>query len=311
MRRLEALAAAAMMLFLFGCTQLPEETADASDAIWNGTPTDDFPAVGALTEDGAAFCTGTLVDEVTVLTAAHCVDFIDSVGGADIRFYTGPGAPGALEGGVPVVDALSHPDWDGLTADIGLAFLGEPCGETPQFVNVEDMMPFHWKGRDVTLVGYGITADDLDDSGLKLMTEVGIYAFDEDIFFHYTVGTNACFGDSGGPALYEFEEGWRVVGVISGVFDHVHADSSCIGGGGYHIRPDIYADWLHEQAEINVEPSDDDDDDDDTTDDDTVDDDVGGPLDDEAGGCQCRQGTVGARGFCALALLVALLRVRR
>lgn len=312
MFRSEAFAAGMAMLFVVtSCTphSCPQDTLGA--AIWNGTPTDEFQPVGALTADGDAFCTGTLVDATSVLTAAHCVDYIESAAGAEIRFYTGAGDPGPLEGGLLVNDAVSHPDWDGWAADIGLVFLDESAVETPQFVNVEEMLPFHWEGERVTLVGYGITEDGLDDSGLKLMTEVEIYAFDEDVFFHYSAGTNACFGDSGGPALYEFEDGWCVVGVLSVVFGHLYKDSSCVGGGGYQIRTDLYADWLQDLATINTEPGDDDTADDDSDDDAAQDDDTTLPLDDEDGGCRCTQGPVGARGLGSLALLAALLLLRR
>jgi len=296
-----------------GCAQPPVTVDAVSAGIWNGTPTEEWPAVGALTEGGEAFCTGTLVDPTTVLTAAHCVDDIEDAGGADLRFYTGPGAQGALPGGVEVVDVLAHPDWDGWNADIGVVFLGEACDEAPAAVNTEEMLPFQWQGLDATLVGYGITADGQDDAGQKLMTEAEIYAFDEDVFFHYTAGTNACFGDSGGPALYEFEDGWRVIGVLSMVFGHEYEDSTCVGGGGYQIRTDLYADWVAEHAAINEEPTDDDDsagDDDDVSDDDiNTDDDI--TADENEAGCQCREGGRAGGGFGGVLALVAVLGARR
>jgi V8-like Glu-specific endopeptidase len=287
------LALATLLLWTWGCAPPPLDSSTVDEAIWNGDPTSDFPAVGALTADGGAFCTGALVDEVTVLTAAHCVDHILTSPGADVRFYTGAGGAEPLEGGIAVVDAESNPGWNGSNADIGLVYLEQAAEEVPQFVQVDEMPPGEWEGRFVTLVGYGITEDGLVDSGTKMKTEVQIYAFDEDVFFHYTVGTNGCFGDSGGPALYEQDGRWWVVGVLSALFGH-RTEQVCVGGGGYEARPDVYADWISERADINVEPGGDDDDDDDDTmgdDDDTGsagdDDDDDAALDDGAGGCQC------------------------
>lgn len=302
----------------WGCSSGPATTWATHDAIWNGEPTGDFPGVGALTVEGEAFCTGTLIDEFTVLTAAHCVDAIHGYAGADVRFFTGPGATGPLEGGIVIEDAEGHPDWNGSNADMGVVYLTDPSDAPPVFVQVDEMIPGDWEGRRVTLVGYGITGDGLDDSGLKMMTEVAIYAFDEDVFFHYTAGTNACFGDSGGPALHEADGRWWVVGVLSAVFGHKHIDQVCVGGGGYQIRPDVYTDWLQEMAEYNVEAGDDDDsgsagDDDDTgsagDDDDTGD---GESLDEGGGGCQCTtaEGVRVSPGWTLLLLSGVLSRRR-
>ena len=143
------------------------------------------------------------------------------------------------------------------------------------------------------------------------------------MFFHYTAGTNACFGDSGGPALYEQEGRWWAVGVLSTVFGHAQEDQVCVGGGGYQIRPDLYADWLAEWADYNVDDGDDDDsaagddddtggddddqgdDDDDDDDDATIDDD-----DDGEGGCACsaRPGAPGAAAIGLVMLVVAITR---
>ena len=310
-------AALCVSVATVGCTSPPAATDAWDHAIWNGTPTEDFPAVGALTVEGAAFCTGTLIAPTTVLTAAHCVDYMDGVAGADLRFFTGQGEAGLLDGGAVVDNAESHAACDGWVGDIGLVYLAEPVDEVPQFVNVDEMLPGTWQGRNVTLVGYGITGDGLDDSGLKLMTEVQVYAFDEDVFFHYTAGTNACFGDSGGPALYEVDGRWTVVGVLSGIFGHMHDDSVCIGGGGYQIRPDVYADWIEENAAINDDTAGDDDDtadddDDDTADDDDDDDAVEGePLEDSEGGCQCRKVDPARSPLAALLVLATMIAAHR
>jgi len=310
-----------VLMGLWGCKTPEPPTWSEDAAIWNGDPTSDFPAVGALTRNGSAFCTGTLIDEYTVLTAAHCVDYVESTGLTGVEFYTGPGDTGSLDGGIAVVDAASHPDWNGTNADIGVMVLDEPCAEAPMFVQVEEMLAGEWEGRLITLVGYGVTEDDADDSGIKMKTEVRVYAFDADVFFHYTAGTNACFGDSGGPALYEQEGRWWAVGVLSTVFGHARQDQVCAGGGGYQIRPDLYADWLSEWADYNIDTGDDDDsaagDDDDTAgdDDDDVSDDDDASDDDGEGGCACsstpRAPTAGLAWIAALvAVLTRLGRAR-
>ena len=308
---MQRIGLAMVLAMIAGCSGMPGAASGDVEldeaAIWNGTPTSDFPAVGALVADGGAFCTGTLVAPDVVLTAAHCTEFMDGHADADMRFATGPGAPGVLEGGIPLNDWLAHPEYDGWNADIGLAFLDDVVDMDPTWILADEMHDSEWIGRIVTLVGYGITGDGLYDSGEKLETEVEVYAFDDDVFFHYTAGTNACFGDSGGPALYELDDGWRAVGVLSAVFPHLYEDQICVGGGGYQVRVDLYVDWIEEYAEVNVEPADDDDDDVSEADDDDT------SLDDGSQACQCMlpaSRTTESKLLLTL-LLLAWLRVRR
>jgi len=295
---------AAVALTLVGCTTLPDvDLEQVDDAMWNGELTAEFPAVGALVRDGDARCTGTLIDPGVVLTAAHCVDGLTPGEIAEMSFYTGPGSPGPLDGGLPVEDALPHPDYNEVNADLALVFLTVDATEEPVWVWDTDMSPGGWNGTLVTLVGYGITEDGADDAGQKRRTEVEVYAFDEDVFFHYQDGTNACFGDSGGPALWSDGERWWDVGVISALFPHIYKDQVCVGGGGYEIRADVYLAWIEEYALINQEPAPGDDDDAD-------DDDDGVPLDDGQG-CQCTAAGAGPGPGAVVWLLTALLVVRR
>lgn len=291
------------LLVLAGCAPLPDDAPDTAAApIWNGEITADFPAVGALVRDGEARCTATLIDPRVALTAAHCVDGLTPADIDALTFYTGPGSPGPLSGGIPLEDVLPHPDYNDINADLALLFLAIDAAEEPIWVWDQPMVEAEWSGTLIELVGYGITGDGEDDAGQKRSTQVELYALDEDVFFHYLEGTNACFGDSGGPALWFDGERWWDLGVISALFPFVHKDLICIGGGGYEIRADLYLDWLAEHAEINAEPDPGDDDDD-------GDDDQG--LEDSQG-CQCAADpAVGAGTLATMAALLALAARRR
>ena len=96
-----------LLLTASGCGPWLEEPPETATApIWNGTLTADYPAVGALTWDGDARCTVTLVAPDAVLTAAHCIQGLSPDDSAEMSVYFGPGSPGPLHGDHPVSDAL-------------------------------------------------------------------------------------------------------------------------------------------------------------------------------------------------------------
>ena len=57
-----------------------------SSAIMGGTTERGYAAVGALLEDGDPFCTGTLVSDTVVVTAAHC---LVGVAASEVSFFIG------------------------------------------------------------------------------------------------------------------------------------------------------------------------------------------------------------------------------
>ncbi len=295
------------LLAVTGCDPgLDAPPAATAEPIWNGDPTDDFPAVGALTWDGDTRCTVTLIAPDVALTAAHCVEGLSAADIAELTVYLGPGAVGPLYGDLAVADALPHPEYNQVNADIALVFLADDAPVEPIWIWDEPMDQDAWIDTLIELVGYGVTDDDLDDAGEKRTTRVELYAFDEDVFFHYLGGTNACFGDSGGPALwYDDDHGrWWDLGVISALFPFIHEDQVCVGGGGYEIRVDLYRDWIAEHTDHNQEwdPGDDDDGGD-----------GDGTLGDDGQGCQCGQagGERRTLGTVPVLLLAGLLAARR
>ena len=85
-----------------------------------------FPWAAALFIDGAWFCTGTLISDSFLLTAAHCVEgasYFDIVlGSVDIR------NPSDHRVEVTSYSAVVHPQWshNQLTNDIALIQLPSP-----------------------------------------------------------------------------------------------------------------------------------------------------------------------------------------
>jgi hypothetical protein len=179
------------------------------------------------------FCSGTLVREDVVLTAAHCTDFLveegeDGFGPDDLRISFDP------EGDAPyytVDHIVVHPDW--FTAgpcfgnskhaclappaeDIALVFLDDPVTDvTPAPIAEEGYLDaLDLKSETFTVVGYGtdefITGSAASPMAITVFDGIRSYrdvtvitehdAF-PDRFLKITAGV--CFGDSGGPLFHD------------------------------------------------------------------------------------------------------------
>ena len=179
------------------------------------------------------FCTGTLVAENVVLTAAHCMDFFGVEGGLPIEALriTFDPTPDATSTYYYVESIVIHPDWPtrpelkgnskrlGLAPpaeDIALVWLttevsGIEPAPIPDEVGVLDQL--NLTGETFTVVGYGLQGFVIGsifspaqvwlDSGNRNYKDVTVITEDEafaDRFVKITAST--CFGDSGGPLFH-------------------------------------------------------------------------------------------------------------
>lgn len=196
-----------------------------------------WPGV-VLIESDSGLCTGTLIAEEWVLTAAHCIsDRADVYGGStNIRSFTWRGAATGLAHPAYSADAFSH--------DVGLYRLDSPhpaaLGEMDLVDPVTDGDLFG-PGETLTAVGWGIdetgdisndlrqaTLDVYDAGQCEEVTEPGL--FDRDTMLclfhpdHFT-----CSGDSGGPIVSTRGGRRTVVGVTS--FGNQGCDSISVAAG--------------------------------------------------------------------------------
>jgi MYXO-CTERM domain-containing protein len=220
-----------------------------------------FPAVGALLDDsGSFFCTGTLIRSDVVLTAAHCLAFLEPNAQLGFTFVndTHSGALASVKAkrfvfhegfsfdGIP-------PQGVGQPNDIGLIVLDKPVTDvTPIKLPTAEEAKLLATGTELTLVGYGvITPTGEDEGGVKFDAVTDLVTVAEfELQLSSTGQPQNCYGDSGGPALATLGGGERVVGVVSrsaGAEDDPNCDK-----GGIDTRVDAYLDWI--AAQLGEEP---------------------------------------------------------
>jgi MYXO-CTERM domain-containing protein len=196
-----------------------------------------------------------------VLTAAHCVepDFL----GTEIPGFTL--ANDTVTSPPPVVAGLryvQHELFDinvelqpGLQQfyDIGLLWLAEPITTTDpmQIATPAEAEAGLVAGLDLQLVGYGRTSNETFEAGVKHDAIADLVDFNtSELQISMGGGTpQNCHGDSGGPAIVDFGDGLRVVGVVSRSATN---EGDC-NDGGIDTRPDFYLDWVNDQIDAACE----------------------------------------------------------
>lgn len=295
------------------CTGTPDLDATGQPIIGGRTvPSSDFPTVVALeNRPGDWFCTGTLIHEKWVLTAAHCVEG-ETAASLKIRFDDTNVNDGGGGRQVAVAAIHGHPGYDGIAwdNDIAVVELAEAVTDRPAS-KVHRASPA--AGTMMTQVGYG----DADDNGggaglLRAVDNTSIdcaRANDPEVSganmlcFDGSSGRSTCYGDSGGPTFIRVGSALEVAGVTSG-----GTVDSCTAG--YDLETLVIAEIdFVDQYVPHAGPTDPDPTDPDPTDPDPTDPDPD-ERDDE-GGCSTGGGGGGVGGALVLGAMGLVGAVRR
>jgi V8-like Glu-specific endopeptidase len=227
---------------------ISDATAQSEQGIIGGTADNgkDPEIYGLIlqTSQGMAICSSTLIGSRTLLTAAHCTEATQIYASNADDLMAAAHNPSQL---LNVVEMRPHPQWDSQHNDAGydvaLLLLEHPVAQKPKQWNstaIDSLV-----GKPIRMVGYGVQ-DDRQTSGEKMEVAQTFASIDSQFLkFDQSNGHGACFGDSGGPALYTFPDGVeRVVGVTSFGEDQCQFNA-------YYTRLDTYdafiTQWLTEK----------------------------------------------------------------
>ena len=193
-------------------------------------------AVGAIVRrDQRTMCSGTLIANDTILTAAHCLEGEEP---ANLSFVIGADLRTAVSH--PIASGVPHPEYrkgKHGSHDIALLYLREPVPGVTPVPYRKASLPVYFRGR-LTFVGFG--DDDgtaQTGSGIKRCLRVHVSRVNEFTFENNTPGHTTCHGDSGGPVLDYRDGKWEIVGLIAS------GDSLC-KRLGLSSRVDVAAEWI-------------------------------------------------------------------
>ena len=221
-----------------------EKLGTTQQAIINGDDDDSDPAVVALMLNGSVYCTGVLLTNNVVATAAHCVSPTPPE-----QVYFGNDPSGKKGTFIDVTTSRVHPDFDEdtLVNDIAVVGLAETAPTAPLNVFVKEFDD-SYIGLEIRLIGFGATGPDNTEKLRKRTGTTAITSYTDDDFRFRPAPSQTCVGDSGGPAVAKIGDHEAVIGLTSS------GDSNC-ATYGRDMRIDRYLPFIQGYAKAYSIPT--------------------------------------------------------
>ena len=214
-----------------------EPIGTSQQAIVHGDDDNADPAVVALLLNGSVYCTGVLLTNNVVATAAHCV-----IPTPPEQVYFGSDPSSKKGTFIDVTTTRAHPDFDEdtLVNDIAVLGLASTAPVAPLNIFVKEFDD-SYVGLEVRLIGFGATAGDGSGKLRKRSGTTAITSYTNDDFRFRPAPAQTCVGDSGGPAVAKIGDHEAVIGLTSS------GDSSC-ATYGRDMRIDRYLPFIQGYA---------------------------------------------------------------
>lgn len=197
-------------------------------------------------------CTGSLLPNNLVLTAAHCIGQFEEAMYVMFDTTLGPKSERRQVDKIEISQYWETRQYEKKdTGDIALIhFVGSvPAGYKPAKFLSNTNKKLLKQGAPVVIAGYGITNGVTGDgAGSLRMTTVKIedpQFSTSEIKLNQTEGTGACHGDSGGPAYIQVKGKYYLWGVTSRGVDDLNNDCSKYSA---YTNALYYKTWLNRMA---------------------------------------------------------------
>ncbi|XP_043462246.1 trypsin-7-like [Leptopilina heterotoma] len=212
------------------------------------------PYMAAIFHDGNYRCGAVIIDKLWLITAAHCVQELQS--GYTVRLGTSQKYYGGEEHKIDKViryrEKYSRRDDTGYNDDIALIKLDRPIEmkETKSAIPLAKIDDDLSTGSQIQISGFGVTNENgigstvLRTAFVPVVEEdecKKIYSLDplsDRVFcagYMETGGVDSCFGDSGGPAVLN----GKLIGIVMG-------GDGCARPGypGIYTKISAFYDWI-------------------------------------------------------------------
>ncbi|RYZ66998.1 MAG: trypsin-like serine protease, partial [Proteobacteria bacterium] len=210
-----------------------------------------YSAVAITNRYLGVFCSGTAITPTVIVTAAHCVEMLQTP--ADNYVYVGSGKEaGQFLGQFQVKSAKANPNYSPWASsgqnDIAYVTLAEPIplpasAFVPVLTKKSEIAEVIRSGKATRVVGFGDRSD--RGYGVKYQVDAPITRIGSNEVGIGGNGKDSCQGDSGGPAYGQLANGqWRVFGVVS-------RGGACGSGGIYGLMHANIC-WVQKDSGIDL-----------------------------------------------------------
>jgi len=184
--------------------------------------TQSIVAIMAHNDEGDALCTGTLLSENTILTAAHCVENDPQ----KLEIIFGINALKASDKNRRIADKyIQQPNWQkhlpSGEGDLAIIHFKEAAPKQYQPVTLATSSFKLKKAQEIILAGFGVT-DGESQSGAGKLRQTTSTVIDQRSPTEFATDgekSSVCFGDSGGPAFVKIGNQLIQWGVASSVMN--------------------------------------------------------------------------------------------